>query len=261
MTAGFGLQTPGVGKDVPWVSPAARRPEAVAGTFFHNPATRSVALAAWIVVCLVTGACSRPGVESTGATTTQAPMRTITLPDLSRMDKPVQEQLQAAYSSLSKSIAAGRPPGELAAAYGEMGNLLLAAEYVDAAEPCYLNAQMLAPGESRWPYYLGHVYRTRGAPADAAHAFEQALALGPPDVATLVWLGIAYLDLGKADAAAAVFARALVIEPRSVAALVGQGRAALASHEYGRAADSFVQALSIDLRASILQSRICQVSH
>ena len=133
-----------------------------------------------------------------------------------------------------------------------MGNLLLAAEYVDAAEPCYQNAQMLAPGDARWPYYLGHVYRTRGEPAKAARAFEQALAIGPPDVATLVWLGVAYLDQGKPSAAAPLFARALAIEPRSVAALFGQGRAALASRDYGRAAESFEQALSIDARASMV---------
>jgi len=28
----------------------------------------------------------------------------------------------------------------------------LAAEHADAAEPCYLNAQTLAPGDLRWPY-------------------------------------------------------------------------------------------------------------
>ena len=36
-----------------------------------------------------------------------------------------------------------------------MGNLLLAADYFDAAEPFYLHAQSLAPDDMRWPYYLG----------------------------------------------------------------------------------------------------------
>ena len=212
--------------------------------------------ATWIVAiaCVLMVACARPGSESPSpvAPASTAALRPLTLPDLSHMDAAVQEQMRATHVSLTTKIGEARPPGELAEAYGEMGSLLLAAEYFDAAEPCFLNAQALAPRDSRWPYYLGHVYRTRGEPANAARAFEQALALGPPDVATLVWLGVAYLDQGKPESAAPLFERALAIEPRSVAALFGQGRAALASREYGRAAASFEQALAIDPRASIV---------
>ena len=211
----------------------------------------------WTIVCLlvvVTAACSRPGGAPTSDSVSHQPatLRPVALPDLLRMENGVQEQMRAAHASLTKKIDEARPPAELAAAYGEMGNLLMAAEYLDAAEPCYQNARALAPGESRWPYYLGHVYRTRGELANAAHAFEQALAIGPADVATLVWLGVAYLDLGKPSDAAPLFARALVLEPRSVAALSGQGRAALANRDYLHAAESFERALSIDARASMI---------
>ena len=34
-----------------------------------------------------------------------------------------------------------------------MGKLLMATEYLDAAEVCFANARELAPGEMRWPYY------------------------------------------------------------------------------------------------------------
>ena len=43
-----------------------------------------------------------------------------------------------------------------------MGTLLAAAEQLEAAEPCYLNAQTLAPDDARWPYYLGQLYRIKG---------------------------------------------------------------------------------------------------
>ncbi|PYR26714.1 MAG: hypothetical protein DMF98_08100, partial [Acidobacteria bacterium] len=60
---------------------------------------------------------------------------------------------------------------DLGAAYGELGKLLMAATYFDAAEVCYLNAQTLAPIDMRWPYYLGHLdkakarWRSRSRPS------------------------------------------------------------------------------------------------
>jgi tetratricopeptide (TPR) repeat protein len=168
------------------------------------------------------------------------------------MEKPVQDQMREAYALLTKNTENGATPtADVATAYGQMGNLFLAAEYFDAAESCYANAQLLAPADRRWPYYLGHVYRTRGEPANAAAAFERALELAPSDLATLVWLGNVYLDQGRADQADPLFARAVSIQPRSVAALVGEGRAALAQRQFSRAAETLEQALSIDPRASM----------
>lgn len=203
-------------------------------------------------MALLLVACSQPRSEPP-APASPATLRPIVLPDLSRMEKPVQEQMREAYATLTKKIdAGGTPPADLAAAYGEMGNLLMAAEYLDAAEPCYLNAQTLAPGERRWPYYLGHVHRTKGEPAKAAQAFGRALEIAPADVATLVWLGQVSLDRGQPDTADRLYARAIAVQPQSVAALAGQGRAALATRDYARAAGRFGQALSIDPRASTL---------
>jgi protein O-GlcNAc transferase len=200
------------------------------------------------VLVLVDSGCS-PAKTAPG----KATLRPVSVPELSRMEPPVQAQMREAYASLMKKIdAKTTPAAEMAAAYGAMGNLLLAAEYLDAAEPCYLNAQALAQSDMRWPYYLGHVYRTRGEPEKAAEAFERALELAPSDLATLVWLGNVHLDQGKADEAERLFTRALSQQPRSVAALAGQGRAALASRQFARAVESFEQALSVDSRASMV---------
>jgi len=205
---------------------------------------------ALFVFAVFAAACSQPKTE---AIVSKATLRPIVLPDLSRMEKPVQEQMRAAYASLMKQLEdQTTTSAERAAAYGEMGNLLLAAEYLDAAEPCYLNAHALAAGDMRWPYYLGHVYRTRGESEKASQAFERALEIAPADLAALVWLGNVYLEQGKADAAERLFTRALALQPRSVAALAGQGRAALASRQFARAVDSFEQALSVDSRSSMV---------
>jgi tetratricopeptide (TPR) repeat protein len=177
----------------------------------------------------------------------------VVLPDLSRMEPSVQQQMRGRSEALASKVERpGTAPIELAEAYGEVGNLLLAAEYTEAAEAYYLHAEALAPNDMRWPYYLGHVFRLRGDLAKSAAAFERALRLQPNDVAALVWLGNVRLDEGQPDVAASLFTQALSLQPRLVAALFGAGRAALARRDYSRAVDQLEQALAADPRASMI---------
>ena len=79
------------------------------------------------------------------------------------MAPSAQKQIRDQYASLTRTIGnRTRPSTELSNAYGEMGKLLMAAQYSDPAEACLLNAQSLDPSDFRWPYYLAHLYRTRG---------------------------------------------------------------------------------------------------
>jgi tetratricopeptide (TPR) repeat protein len=185
--------------------------------------------------------------------TPEASAPAVSLPDLSRMEKGVQQQLSEHYRSLTSKIAdRNTPASDLAEAYGQMGNLLLAADSFEAAQACYLHAQSLAPNDVRWPYYLGHVYMTRADLARAVNSFERALRLRPDDVAALVWLGGVHLDLGEPELAEPLFAKALSLQPGTVAAMFGLGRAALAKRDFGVAVDRFEQALSADSRATIV---------
>ena len=177
------------------------------------------------------------------------------LPDLSRMDEAVQVQARERYASLTRKIEnRSTPAAELAAGYGEYGMLLQAAEYYDAAEPCYLNAQVLAPEDMRWPYYLARLHKSRGETDKAETAFKRALELRPDDFATLVWLGRLRLDKGRPEEAEPLFAKALERNPRSVAALAGLGRAALAKRDFAGAARHLEEALSIDPLAESLHA-------
>ena len=201
-------------------------------------------------VLLLAGACGAHD-AATGTATLPSPtglgLRPVSLPDVSPMDASVRRQLLERAASLRLKIGhPGTPGPELAIAYGEMGKLLMAAEQVDAAESCYLNAQTLAPTDRRWPYYLGHLYRIRGPLAKSAASFEQALELQPGDVPTLVWLGEVYLAQGRGEAAAPLFTKALTLEPGSVSAHFGAGRAALAGNDYAGAAEHLEQALTIN---------------
>lgn len=213
-----------------------------------------------ICVCAVlAGACRSDGVatspSSTGPVTVNPPkgleLRPVSLPDVSRMEAPVRTQVLERAASLTSTIErAATPASELASAYGEMGKLLMAAEQVEAAESCFLNAQTLAPTDRRWPYYLGHLYRIRGPLAKSAAAFERALQLQPNDVPTIVWLGEVYLAQGRAEAAEPLFVKALTLEPGLVSAHFGAGRVALAKKDYAGAARQLEQALAANPKAT-----------
>ena len=196
---------------------------------------RSGCAALAIVACVAAACGSRPE-EAADTTTNPASLPPVSLPDLSGMEPAVQAQL--------------REQSE-ARAYGEVGRLLLAADYFVAAEPYLLHAQAQAPEEVRWPYYLGHVHMANAEPAKAAAAFQRVLRLQPNDPATLVWLGNLHLDQGRPELAEPLFTRAISTQPRLVAALFGLGRAALARRDFARAADYLEQTLAADARASV----------
>jgi tetratricopeptide (TPR) repeat protein len=182
------------------------------------------------------------------------PLVPVSLPDVSVVAQPTaREQLRTAYAALDAKITAKAPAAELGQSYGEMGRLLMAAEFTVAAEPFFQNAEALAPDEVRWPYYLGHVYRARGDSAKSVAAFERALRLAPSDEATLVWLSDAYLNQDRSAPAKELLNKALAANPRSVAALGLLGRAALLERNYTQAVDYYERALGIDSHASILR--------
>jgi tetratricopeptide (TPR) repeat protein len=190
-------------------------------------------------------------VESPPAAPDGRPLLPISLPDLSKMAPSVRQQIREAHRSLSATIesreASTTSPAE---AYGRLAKLLTAADYPDAAEPCFLNARMLAPNDHRWPYYLAHYYRKRGELDKAQAFFAQALDLRPDDVDTLVWLGDVALAQGRPDQAEPRFARALLLEPKSLSARFGLGRTALARQQYRRAAEYLEEVLKRDPEAA-----------
>lgn len=195
---------------------------------------------------------SAPVTDASGSRPPDAgALKAVSLPDLSRMDESVKEQLREGYASLQEKMTSPKtPPLELGNAYGEMGKLFMAVEFLDEAESCYLNARALAKDDTRWPYYLAHLYRLRGDSARAAELLEQVLNLRPDDVQSLLWLGEVYLVQGRPEAAEPLLSKALSLQPRSVAALSGLGRAALARKDYARAVQHLEGALALDPQAA-----------
>ena len=178
-------------------------------------------------------------------------LQLLTLPDFSGMKAPVRSQMETQFSSLKALVANPRAPrDDLATAYGNAGKLLMAANFLDAAETCFLNAQALSPTEGRWPYYLGHLYKGKGPIEKSVSSFDRALTLMPNDIATMIWLGEADLAAGQSDAADDVFAKALARQPSAAAAWSGAGRTALAKRNYRRAVDQLTKALELDPKAT-----------
>lgn len=195
-----------------------------------------------------------------GSSTTTAPpaappeIREVSLPDLARMDPPVRTQVNLRYTALMEKRKAGASGDELGTAYGEYAMLIHAAEYYEAAEPAYLNAQDLMPGDMRWPYYLGHVYKSIGQTQKSIDAFTRSLDRAPSEVATLIWLGRLYLEQGKPEVAESFFTRAAAQPPQNVAVLAGLGQAALARRDYSTAVSRLEEALTLNPGAASIHS-------
>jgi tetratricopeptide (TPR) repeat protein len=224
----------------------ARKCQELANSPIHQFAWSRLFVSSWLHLILAV-------VSISGCSSRGQQLLPVSLPDLSHAAKPVQDQLRERYTSLTLKIeSAATPTAELGNEYGEMGKVLVAAEYRDAAEPCFLNAQALAPDDARWPYYLAHLYRLRNEPEKSALFFEKALQLRPDHVAALVWLGGLYLLQGRPEAAEPMFTKALSLQPGLAAGLFGLGRAALARREYARAVKSLEEALAQDQSASII---------
>jgi tetratricopeptide (TPR) repeat protein len=168
-------------------------------------------------------------------------LRPVTLPDLSQMAESAQTQIRDRYSALQRINDDRRASTvDRSGAYGDLGKLLMAAQVNDGAEASFLDAQLLDSSDYRWPYYLGHLYRTQGQLEQARAMFERALELRPNDMAALVWTGDVYLASGLPDAAAPLFSKALSIDPQSISARYGLGRTALARND-PRAAAAYLE--------------------
>ena len=172
-------------------------------------------------------------------------LRPVPAPDLSLAEASVREVLAEVRGNLAKALAAPTINApELADAYGTTGGYYLAYKLWESAEPCYVNAQVLAPEDHRWPYYLGFRYVQDSRLDLGAAGYERSLALRPDYLPARVRLGQAYLELGRTDEAVPLFEAALAEPGLRGAALFGLGRAALARGDAAKAVEHLEAALA-----------------
>jgi protein O-GlcNAc transferase len=180
------------------------------------------------------------------------------LPDLTKLAPSVQAQIQERFARLSTLASSRATAAEQSQAFGEVGLLLMAAQFPDAPAAFLARAEALAPAEFRWPYYLAQFHRQRGEPEPARAAFERALERNPADVAALVWLGDTLLQLAQLDQAKVRFAAALAQQPSSISARFGLGRVALAANDARAAVEHFEAVLARDATAAAVHYPLSQ---
>jgi tetratricopeptide (TPR) repeat protein len=172
---------------------------------------------------------------------------------LAGLDPAIREQLLEARAAVERLAETS---GDLAAAYGALGELYLVYDLVADAEPCLENAAAMASRDPRWPYLLGVLRQGRRESAAAESAFRAALALAPSDLPALLRLGDVLLGQSRAREARDLFARALAIELESAAALEGLGRVAWSENDYRAAIERFERALALQPEATSLHYRL-----
>jgi tetratricopeptide (TPR) repeat protein len=208
---------------------------------------RSVRFAAAYAMLILAG-CREPAARD---------LLDVPLPDLARLDQSVETQIRGKHAALTRTReSAGASDAQLAAAYGEFGMLLQAAEYFEAAKPAYLNAQTLAPAEPRWPYYLAHVHRAEGDTTQSMALLSRTLELRPNDVPALIWLARAHQDQGRLDQAEKLFLQAQSVAPKTLAVLAGLGQIALSRKDFARAVTLLDEGLAVDPAAASLHSQL-----
>jgi len=216
---------------------------------------KGVAVWVGLVAVLITAAaCQQKEKGAAPAPVQSAALQPVVLPDISSAEPSVQKQLREQYATTTRVVAqASAPAADRASAYGDMGKLLVATEFYDAAERCFANARQLAAGDMRWPYYLAHVARLANDPAKAAGLFEQTLMLQPDHVPSLVWLAEMRLGQNRAADAKPLLLKAQSLAPREAAVLYGLGRVALEERDFAGAAKQLEAALAMVPSASRVQ--------
>ncbi len=144
---------------------------------------------------------------------------------------PTTGELQAPLSErILERVAAVRASPYDATAWGKLGETYDVHEMFPQAIECYERAQLLAPKESRWPYWLGIAQRI-GNQAAALAQFERAVALEPTLAAAHFYAGHGYLSSERVEDAAAAFKRALEHEPTAPAAWIGLAKVAMSKDD------------------------------
>lgn len=174
----------------------------------------------------------------------QPPLVTLDQPRIDHYEQSVQDQLTAARSRVDGLLdTPGPDDGEMAAAFGHLGQLYLLYDIMEPAAAALRNAATLAPADPRWPYLLA-IYETfEGNVEGTVAALDRVLALESRDLAARIRRGDALLEVGRPDDAESDYVSVLEIDPNHSAARFGLGRIEYERGELERAAQSFEIAL------------------
>ncbi len=149
----------------------------------------------------------------------------------------------AVFLTLAVFITGCGPPGPRALMKGE--KLLVRGDYSDAVEKLKLATSLMSTNAQAWNY-LGVAYQHAGQPADAALAYQRALALDRDLVEAHYNLGCLWLEQNKPDVAKTEFTAYVLRRSKAPEGWTKMGVAQLRLRDLASAEKSFSIALAID---------------
>lgn len=186
-------------------------------------------------------------------TASPRPLRPIPEPDYGSLESATQEQLRRQQSLLNNAISkAGISDQELSEAFGTTGKLYHSYNLAEPAIACYENAKLLAPGDYRWAYYLGWLYKNKNDLKQAAVNFGAVMSLKPDYVPAIVAMAEVNQAQNFDELAEPLFQEALSKDRSNAAAIAGLGKIALAKRDYETAIQQLEAALALSPSATEL---------
>lgn len=147
----------------------------------------------------------------------------VPLPTLDGLSEAAQQQLRLQHA---RTRGASQRVGSegLGLEYGKLGQLLFTYDFLDAAEPAFLNAHSLRPQDRQWGYYLGMLYRQKGDFEAAAAQFERLLDGQSDDMLARLRLAEVHLQVGRLASSKTLLEAVIATQPRNAFAyyLLGQ---------------------------------------
>jgi tetratricopeptide (TPR) repeat protein len=143
---------------------------------------------------------------------------------------------------------------KMSEAHLDLGILLLDKDPAASVAPLTKAAELL-PAQSRPHFLLGVALERSGNASTAATAFENAVALDPLDVDTLLHLGETYLALNRPAHAEQKFRNAIERQPKESRALLGLARS-LDQQKKPEATEAYEQYLAVQPADSGARARL-----
>ena len=169
---------------------------------------------------------------------------------------PLDGAEPAVVQAIESAQAAVRRHGRSAAAWGELGKVLRAHDFVEASTFCFVQAERLNPNEPHWPYYQG-LNRLLTDPDAAVPFFRRAVVLcdrGDQDAAAVrLRLADALLRTGADEEAEEQCRRVLARDPDNVQAHYDLGVAAVRRQD----ADAAVENLTLAAKSPFARQKAC----
>jgi tetratricopeptide (TPR) repeat protein len=144
------------------------------------------------------------------------------------------------------------------AAWGKLGNALLAHDFHEAAQVCFARAEILDPADLRWPYSLGLTTEKSDPQASLEH-WQRALRLGGEVPIIRLRLAELLLKLDRLDEAEDHYRRLEASEPQNGLVHLGLARLAYERGQWQAARESLTPLLHDPFARRKAHSLLAQV--